>query len=132
MQLFVEILSSFFIIAGVIFIVISSVGLLRLPDFYIRISVVTKAITLGISLILIGIGIFFNDLVMVTKVMVIICFMMITAPVSAHIIARAAVRNKVPFWGKTLLKEFQPYLEKEQAEAKEQKDEEEQEKQKLQ
>jgi multicomponent Na+:H+ antiporter subunit G len=132
MQLFVEILSSFFIIAGVIFIVISSVGLLRLPDFYIRISVVTKAITLGISLILIGIGIFFNDLVMVTKVMVIICFMMITAPVSAHIIARAAVRNKVPFWGKTLLKEFQPYLEKEQAEAKEQKDVEEQEKQKLQ
>jgi multicomponent Na+:H+ antiporter subunit G len=132
MQLFVEIVSSFFIMAGVLFIVISSIGLLRLPDFYIRISVITKAITLGISLMLIGIGIYFNDLVMVTKVMVIICFMMITAPVSAHIIARAAVRNKVPFWGKTLLDEFQPYLEKEQAEAKEQKEAEEKEKRKLQ
>jgi multicomponent Na+:H+ antiporter subunit G len=131
MQLFVEIISSFFIIAGVIFIVISSIGLLRLPDFYIRISVVTKAITLGISLILIGIGIFFNDLVMVTKVVVIISFMTITSPVSAHIIARAAVRNKVPFWGKTLLDEFKPYLEKEQAEAKEQKEEEDKEKQDL-
>jgi len=131
MQLFVEILSSFFIMAGVLFIVISSVGLLRLPDFYIRISVITKAITLGISLILIGIGVYFNDLVMVTKVVVIISFMTITSPVSAHIIARAAVRNKVPFWGKTLLDEFKPYLEKEQAEAKVQKEEEEQEKQKL-
>jgi multicomponent Na+:H+ antiporter subunit G len=114
MQLWVEILSSFFILAGVIFIVISSVGLLRLPDFYIRISVVTKAITLGITLILLGIGIYFNNLLIGSKILLIISFMMITAPISAHIIARAATKNKVPFWKKTLLKDFQPYLDKQQ------------------
>ena len=114
MKLWIEIISSFFILAGVIFIVISSIGLLRLPDFYIRISVITKAITLGITLILLGIGIYFNDLVIGSKVIAIISFMMITSPVSAHIIARAAVKNKVPFWKKTMLKDFQPYLDEHQ------------------
>jgi multicomponent Na+:H+ antiporter subunit G len=116
MQLLVEIISSFFILAGVIFIVISGIGLLRLPDFYIRISVVTKAITLGITLILMGIGIYFNDLIIASKIIAITSFMMITAPVSAHIIARAATKNKVPFWKKTILKDFQPYLDKQQEE----------------
>jgi multicomponent Na+:H+ antiporter subunit G len=116
MQLWVEIISSLFILAGVIFIVISGVGLLRLPDFYIRISVITKAITLGITLILIGIGIYFNDLVIASKIIAIITFMMITSPISAHIIARAATKNKVSFWKKTILKDFQPYLDKQQAE----------------
>lgn len=112
MQLIVEIISSFFILAGVTFIVLSSIGLLRLPDFYIRISVITKAITLGITLILLGIGIYFNDLVISSKVLTIISFMVITSPVSAHIIARAAIKKKVPFWKKTILKDFQPYLDK--------------------
>lgn len=114
MKLWIEIISSFFILTGVTFIVISSIGLLRLPDFYIRISVVTKAISLGITLILLGIGIYFNDLIIGSKVVAIISFMMITAPVSAHIIARAAIKNKVPFWGKTILKDFQPYLDEHQ------------------
>jgi len=116
MQLLIEIISSFFILSGVIFIVISGIGLLRLPDFYIRISVVTKAITLGITLILLGIGIYFNDLIIASKIIAIISFMMITSPVSAHIIARAATKNKVPFWKKTILKDFQPYLDKQQEE----------------
>ena len=119
MQLWAEIISSFFILGGVIFIVISSIGILRLPDFYIRISVITKAITLGITLILIGIGIYFNDLVIASKVITIITFMMITSPLSAHIIARAATKNKVAFWKKTILKDFQPYLDKQQEEEKE-------------
>ena len=112
MPLYIEIISSVFIFTGVIFIVISSIGLIRLPDFYIRISAITKAITLGITLILIGIGIYFNDLVIGSKVITIIIFMLITSPVSAHIIARAAAKNKVPFWKDTLLDEFQAYKEK--------------------
>lgn len=116
MSLIIEIISSFFILAGVIFIVISGIGLIRLPDFYIRISAITKAITLGITLLLIGIGIYFNDLVIAGKVITIFFFMTLTSPVSAHIIARAATKNKVPFWDKTVLDDFNPYLEKQQQE----------------
>jgi multicomponent Na+:H+ antiporter subunit G len=123
MLIWIEIVSSLFIFAGVIFIVISSVGLIRLPDFYVRISAITKAITLGITLILIGIGIYFNDLIIGSKILAIISFMMLTSPVSAHIIARAATRDKVPFWEKTQLEEFKPYLEKQQHEKERQQEE---------
>lgn len=108
----IDIVSSIFIFAGIIFILISAIGLIRLPDFYVRISAVTKAITLGITLILIGIEIHFNDLVIGSKIIAIIIFMLLTSPVSAHIIARAATKNRVPFWKRTNLSEFYEYLKK--------------------
>ncbi len=119
MSVWIEIISSAFILIGVLFIVISGIGLIRLPDFYIRISAITKAITLGITLILLGIGVYFNDIIIGGKIILIISFMAITSPVSAHIIARAAIKNKVPFWKKTLLKEFEPYIKKKQEEEEE-------------
>jgi multicomponent Na+:H+ antiporter subunit G len=107
-----EIVSSFFILLGVVFMLISSVGLLRFPDFYIRMSAITKGATLGVGLILFGMAIYFNEADMFLKVGVIIFFTFLTAPVAAHVIARTAVHNKVPFWKPTNLKEFQEYLKK--------------------
>lgn len=108
-----EIISSFLIIAGVAFMLISTIGLLRFPDFYIRMSAITKGSTLGLGLILSGMGIYFNAPDMFLKVVVIICFTFITSPVAAHVIGRTAVRNKIPFWERTNLDEFQDYLRKE-------------------
>lgn len=108
-----EIISSVLIIIGVCFMLISTIGLLRFPDFYIRMSAITKGATLGLGLILSGMGIYFNEPDMFLKVVLIICFTFITSPVAAHVIARTAVRNKVPFWERTNLDEFQDYLRKE-------------------
>lgn len=108
-----EIVSSVLIIFGVIFMVISSIGLLRFPDFYIRMSAITKGATLGIGLILTGMGIYFNQPDMFLKVLLIIGFTFLTQPVAAHVIGRTAVRNKIPFWENTNLEEFQDYLRKE-------------------
>ncbi|CAN5896803.1 hypothetical protein BH24BAC1_BH24BAC1_41720 [soil metagenome] len=111
--LFREIISSVLILAGVIFMLISTIGLLRLPDFYIRMSAITKGATLGVGLILSGMGIYFNEADMLFKVFIIIVFTFLTAPIAAHVIARTAVHNKVRFWKKTNLEEFQEYLEEE-------------------
>ena len=108
-----EIISSILIIIGVIFMLISSIGLLRFPDFYIRMSAITKGATLGLGLILSGMGIYFNEPDMLLKVMLIIGFTFLTSPVAAHVIGRTAVRNKIPFWDKTDLTEFKEYLRKE-------------------
>ncbi|EMR01844.1 monovalent cation/H(+) antiporter subunit G [Cesiribacter andamanensis] len=108
-----EIVSSFFILLGVVFMLIASIGLLRFPDFYIRMSAITKGATLGVGLILLGMAIYFNQADMYFKVVVIITFTFITAPVAAHVIARTAVHSKVPFWKPTNLKAFQDYLKKE-------------------
>lgn len=110
-----EIISSILIIIGVSFMLISTIGLLRFPDFYIRMSAITKGATLGLGLILSGMGIYFNEPDMFLKVVLIICFTFLTSPVAAHVIARTAVRNKIPFWERTDINEFQDYLKKEHA-----------------
>ncbi|GAB3196690.1 multicomponent Na+:H+ antiporter subunit G [Pontibacter aydingkolensis] len=107
-----EVVSCVFILAGVIFMLISTIGLLRFPDFYIRMSAITKGASLGVGLILLGLGIYFNQPDIMLKVLAIITFIFITAPVAAHVISRTAVRNHSPFWNKTNLKEFEEYQEK--------------------
>jgi len=49
-----EILSGVFILAGTIFILLSALGIIRMPDLYTRMSATTKASTLGIGLVLTG------------------------------------------------------------------------------
>ena len=106
MEFIQELLSTIFIIIGTVFIIIASVGILKLPDFYIRMSAITKAGTVGVGFIALGIAIYFNDLSISIKSFVINSFMMVTAPVAAHIIARAAYRQGIPFWGKNLVDEL--------------------------
>lgn len=112
MDLIQEIVSTIFIVAGAIFILIASIGILRLPDFYIRMSAITKAGTIGVGFIAIGIAIYFNNLDISTKAFVIITFMLLTAPVAAHIIARAAYKQGVPFWGHNLVDELDELVKK--------------------
>jgi len=106
MEFVQELVSTICIIIGTVFIIIASVGILKLPDFYIRMSAITKAGTVGVGFIALGIAIYFNDLSISIKSFVIISFMMVTAPVAAHIIARAAYRQGIPFWGKNLVDEL--------------------------
>lgn len=108
-----EIISSALIILGVVFMLIATIGLMRFPDFYIRMSAITKGATLGLGLILTGLGIYFNQPGMLLKVVAIIFFTFLTSPVAAHVISRAAVHNKIPFWKRTDLKEFEDYLRQE-------------------
>lgn len=107
-----EIVSCVLILIGVFFMLTSTIGLLRFPDFYIRMSAITKGATLGLGLILLGLGTYFNQPDILLKVLAIIFFIFITAPVAAHVIGRTAVQNRTPFWDRTNLEEFQDYLKK--------------------
>ena len=51
MDYFQELISTILISAGGLFIVIAAIGILKLPDFYIRMSAITKAGTMGVGLI---------------------------------------------------------------------------------
>lgn len=114
-----EIISAVFIILGTFFMVVSSVGLIRLPDFYIRNSASTKALALGIGLILLGIAIYYNKIDIFLELGAIFFFIYLITPLSAHIIARAAAKNKVKFWERTQnLKALEEYLKKSEEEEK--------------
>jgi multicomponent K+:H+ antiporter subunit G len=97
MNTIVEILISFFILIGAFFALVGSIGLARLPDFFMRMHGPAKATTLGVGGIIIGSVIFFstqgNGLSL--HELLIAMFLFITAPVSAHIVAKAALHIKL-------------------------------------
>lgn len=102
----IEIIASIFLLSGTTFMLIASVGIIRLPDFYIRMSVVTKASTVGLALLLTGIGIYFDTLDIIIKVIAIAVFIVLSSPISSHIIVKAASFIRVPFWDKTDLSDY--------------------------
>jgi multicomponent Na+:H+ antiporter subunit G len=83
---------------GALFILLAAIGFVRMPDLYLRISVTTKAATLGIGLLLACTGIYFHTGSITTRVLAIIFFIILTAPVGAHLIGRASYFIGVPLW----------------------------------
>ncbi|HZH68627.1 MAG TPA: monovalent cation/H(+) antiporter subunit G, partial [Chitinophagales bacterium] len=92
---------------GAIFILIAAYGMLRMPDFYLRMTVTVKASTMGVGLILLATGLYFQDFSITTKILAIIFFFLITAPVAAHMIARTSYIIGVELWEKTVLDELE-------------------------
>jgi multicomponent Na+:H+ antiporter subunit G len=87
---------------GALFLVIAAVGLLRMPDLFMRMSTTTKASVLCVGLVLAGGAFFFADLAVTTKVFAVVVFVGLTAPVAAHMIGRAAYQEGVTLWHGTL------------------------------
>lgn len=92
---------------GAIAILLAAIGLLRMPDLYLRLSVTTKAATLGIGLILIGAAFYFQNVGVTSRVLAIIFFTTVTAPVSAQLIGRAAYLIKTKMWPHTIINELE-------------------------
>jgi multicomponent Na+:H+ antiporter subunit G len=93
----------FFASLGTLFIFLAAVGLIRMPDLYLRISVTTKAATLGIGLLLICAAMYFHSIAITSRVLAIIFFMLLTAPVGAHLLGRASYFTGVPLWKKSVM-----------------------------
>ena len=87
---------------GTFFIVSASVGILRMPDVFTRISVVTKAATLGVGLTLAALSFYFESFVISTRAVAIMIFVFLTGPAAAHMIGRAAYFIGEPLWKKTV------------------------------
>ncbi len=87
----VELITALLMGIGVFFVVVSSIGLVRLPDLYTRVHAAGKAGTLGIIGVLLGVGSYYvASLPIVIKMMAMITFFFLTAPVATHMIDRAA------------------------------------------
>jgi multicomponent Na+:H+ antiporter subunit G len=106
-----EYIIGFFVLLGSAFIFISAIGILKLHDLYLRMSATTKATTLGVGSVLIGAAMFFSDVGIITLSIAIIIFLLITAPVAAHMIGRASYFDNVPLWSKTKSNEMKEYYD---------------------
>ncbi|MCF7983535.1 MAG: Na+/H+ antiporter subunit G [Thiohalocapsa sp.] len=93
----IEILLSALIVIGAAFTCLGSFGLLRLRDFYSRLHTPTKATTLGVGSLLIASAIFFSwqEPGLSLHEILVAIFLFITAPVGAHLMAKAALHLRV-------------------------------------
>jgi multicomponent Na+:H+ antiporter subunit G len=108
----VDYLIMFLSAVGSLFILLAAVGIVRMPDLYLRISVTTKAATLGIGMILAGAAFYFNDFSVTSRVLAIILFLVLTAPVGAHMIGRASYFIGTPLWKKSVMDELKGQYDK--------------------
>lgn len=113
-------LAVFLAIAGALFLLLAGIGIIRLPDLFCRASATTKAATLGVGCLLVAVALHFGDLQVTTRVLATLAFLLLTAPVAAHMIARAAYSQGVPLWSGTVLDEFQERLNGDRAAASKQ------------
>lgn len=92
-----ELLLSVLILVGAGFTLVGSLGLLRLRDFYSRLHAPTKATTLGVGSLLIASAIFFShhDEGLSLHEVLVTLFLFITAPVGAHLMAKAALHLRL-------------------------------------
>lgn len=88
-------------LGGTGFMLIAAIGLLRFPDLYTRMHAVTKAGTLGIGLVLVSAAVAFGELSVVAHALLALLFVLLTAPVSAHMIGRAGYVGGVSLWEDT-------------------------------
>lgn len=87
---------------GTIFIFLAALGMLRMPDVFLRMSASSIAATLGASIILTALAFYYFDLGITFLVVGINLFLFLTVPVSSHLMGRAAHKAGYQKWNKTL------------------------------
>jgi multicomponent Na+:H+ antiporter subunit G len=93
-------------VLGATLMLLAAIGVVRMPDLYSRMQSATKASSLGAGCLLLAVAVHFADPAITTRVLMIIVFILMTAPVSAHMIGRAAYFVGVPLWEGTTIDEL--------------------------
>lgn len=102
MSVWIECLISLLIFVGAGFTLLGAIGLARLPDFFMRVHGPTKTTTLGVGAIVVASAIYFSvtgDGISLHEIIATV-FLFITAPVSAHLLTKAALHLATDTVGK--------------------------------
>ncbi|WP_150268772.1 monovalent cation/H(+) antiporter subunit G [Paenibacillus tepidiphilus] len=111
----VELLFALLILTGALLSAASSVGLIRLPDVYLRSHAAAKSATLGVLCVLSGAFLYFAVFLdfISAKLLLGIVFVFMTSPLAAHLTSRSAYRSGVPLWNRRIQDDLKEVLEKE-------------------
>src|SRR5699024_1852356 len=106
------------ILIGSIVSLISAIGIIRFPDIYSRAHAATKTTTLAVLITLVGtfIYVWFGEGYMSVRLMLGIVFVFITAPISGHLILRAAYRANIKMSDNTVEDELKTAIHRKESE----------------
>ena len=86
-----EIVAGVLVLIGGVFALIATIGIIKLPDVLTRMHASTKAGTLASSLILAAVAVVFSEASVTAKCVAAVLFLLLTAPLAAHMIGRASL-----------------------------------------
>lgn len=102
----IEGLSTALLLAGATLLLLAAIGLTRMPDLFTRMQATAKGTTLGISCMLLAVAAHFMQLGITSRALATIVFFFLTAPVTAHLIGRAAYFMGLPLWSGSVIDEL--------------------------
>ncbi|MET3599216.1 monovalent cation/H(+) antiporter subunit G [Martelella mangrovi] len=111
MDYVIAVFVSVLMLGGSIFALTAAIGIVRLPDLYTRMHAASKTGTVGAGLIFLAIGVHSGDVATFVRAFAGIAFFVLTAPISAHLLARASHQVGYPLHEKTVQDELQSYEE---------------------
>jgi len=103
----IEVITCIFLVVGAFFIFVAGIGILRMPDIFLRMSATTKAGTIGLGALLAGLAVFYHTIGIDARALATIGFVVLTAPVGAHRIGRIAYLVGLPLWENTVRDELE-------------------------
>ena len=102
-----ETIGMIFIVIGIVFDCFGCIGLIRLPDAYLRLMATAKCVTLGTCSIMFGIFVMNGFSAVGVKALLCAAFLLLTSPVAAHVLSRAAHISGVKLWEKSVCDEYE-------------------------
>src|SRR5690606_33420952 len=96
---------------GAIIIVVASVGIISMPDFYLRFSVAVKASILGVGFVLLSTVLYFASIPVATMTLIIVLYLLFTSPVAAQLICRVAYFKGAKLWDGSVLDEVEDHYD---------------------
>lgn len=94
-----HIISILLVSLGILFMLVGSIGIIRLPDFYSRTHPVSKSDTLGIIFVILGLVIYEGTTLSSLKLLLVVVFIALSNPVGTHALSRAALKSGLnPFF----------------------------------
>lgn len=101
-----QVVAGLLAVGGAFFCFVAALGLLRLPDTLTRMHASSKAGTLGCGMMLAAVAVYFPGVDVIARAVAAILFLLLSTPVSAHMIGRAIYASRVPLWEGTVKDEL--------------------------
>lgn len=98
----INLITAALLFVGASFCVFAAIGMIRMPDLLTRMQASTKAGTFGVGFVVLSVAVHFGDVGTTTRAALAIAFLLLTAPVAAHMIGRAAYIVGTPIWKGTV------------------------------
>ena len=106
MEMAIDVLSWISIVAGLFFMIVGTVGILRMPDIFTRLHAAGMTDTMGAGFLILGMCLQAGAVLVVARLVLVYMFLTFTSPISTHALARAALAGGV-----------EPYVVSEEGEA---------------